>query len=198
MRCCRNRTPITTACQLQIMLVRGVRMQVGADKPLLAAVHGRAVGGAATMLLHCDLVAAAGYTQFCFPFTSDLAAVPELASSFLRPRVAGARLASELLLLGQVFDAHKALRAAMVTELVPAGEELTLARTWAEQLAAMAPGSKPPSACCAKRSTMACRRPFHGKVRCWQRFSTERRRVRPWLLSWRNGVRTSPHFTKLT
>jgi len=110
-------------------------------KPLLAAVHGKAIGGGATLLLHCDLVAAAVDTQFCFPFTSSLAAVPELASSFLLPRIAGARLASELLLLGQVFDAHKALRAGMVTELVPAGEELALARTWAEQLAAMAPVS---------------------------------------------------------
>jgi enoyl-CoA hydratase/carnithine racemase len=110
-------------------------------KPLIAAVHGNAIGGGATLLLHCDLVVAAVDTQFCFPFTSSLAAVPELGSSFLLPRAAGSRLASELLLLGKVFDAHKALRAGLVTELVPSGDELTLARKWAEDLASMAPAS---------------------------------------------------------
>ena len=107
---------------------------------VLAAVHGKAIGGGATLLLHCDLVVAAADTQFRLPFTS-LGAVPELASSFLLPRAAGSRLASELLLLGNTFDANKALRAGFVNELVPPGEELALARPWAEQLASLAPNS---------------------------------------------------------
>jgi len=109
-------------------------------KPLLAAVHGKAIGGGATLLLHCDLVVAAADTQFRLPFTS-LGAVPELGSSFLLPRAAGSRLASELLLLGDTFDANKALRAGFVNELVPAGEELALALQWAEKLASLAPNS---------------------------------------------------------
>jgi enoyl-CoA hydratase/carnithine racemase len=109
-------------------------------KPLLAAVHGKAIGGGATLLLHCDLVVAAADTQFRFPFTS-LGAVPELASTFLLPRAAGSRLASELLLLGNTFDAHKAQRAGLVNEVVPPGEELALARQWAGQLASLAPSS---------------------------------------------------------
>ena len=113
---------------------------VNFTKPLLAAVHGKAIGGGATLLLHCDLVVAANDTQFRLPFTS-LGAVPELASSFLLPRAAGSRLASELLLLGNTFDANKALRAGFVNELVPAGEELALALQWAEQLASLAPNS---------------------------------------------------------
>jgi enoyl-CoA hydratase/carnithine racemase len=109
-------------------------------KPLLAAVHGKAIGGGATLLLHCDLVVAATDTQFRLPFTS-LGAVPELASSFLLPRAAGSKLANELLLLGNTFNADKALRAGLVNELVPPGEELALALQWAEQLASLAPNS---------------------------------------------------------
>lgn len=109
-------------------------------KPLLAAVHGKAIGGGATLLLHCDLVVAAADTQFRLPFTS-LGAAPELGSSFLLPRAAGSRLASELMLLGTPFDARKAVLAGLVNEVVPAGEELVLARQWARQLAALAPAS---------------------------------------------------------
>jgi enoyl-CoA hydratase/carnithine racemase len=117
-----------------------IKCLVNFPKPLLAAVHGKAIGGGATLLLHCDLVVAAADTQFRLPFTS-LGAVPELASSFLLPRAAGSRLANELLLLGNTFDANKALRAGCVNELVPPREELALARQWAEQLASLAPNS---------------------------------------------------------
>ncbi len=109
-------------------------------KPIVAAVHGMAIGGGATLLLHCDLVVAADNTQFRLPFT-QLGAVPELASSFLLPRAAGSKLANELLLLGHFFDAKKAQRAGLINEIVPAGEELALARQWAQQLAALAPAS---------------------------------------------------------
>jgi enoyl-CoA hydratase/carnithine racemase len=121
-------------------LARLIACLVAFPKPLLAAVHGKCIGGGATLLLHCDLVVAAADTQFRLPFTS-LGVVPELASSFLLPRAAGSRLASELLLLGNTFDAQKALRAGLVNELVPPGEELALARQWAVQLASLAPSS---------------------------------------------------------
>ena len=48
-------------------------------------------------------------------------------------------MASELLLLGNSFDARKAMRAGFVTEVVAPGEELALAQQWAAQLASLAP-----------------------------------------------------------
>jgi enoyl-CoA hydratase/carnithine racemase len=107
-------------------------------KPLVAAVHGSAIGGGTTLLLHCDLVVAAAETKFRLPFPS-LGIVPEIGSSYLLPRAAGWRLASELVLLGNLFDAQMAQRAGIVNSVVESGKELATAREWADQLAAKAP-----------------------------------------------------------
>lgn len=109
-------------------------------KPLLAAVHGSAIGGGATLLLHCDLVVAAADTRFRLPFAS-LGIAPEIGSSYLLPRAAGPRLANELVLLAKLFDAHTAQRAGFVNTVVEPGSELAMARQWAKDLTAQAPNA---------------------------------------------------------
>lgn len=110
------------------------------DKPLVAAVHGAAVGGGATLLLHFDFVYAEPDTSFQFPFT-NIGVVPELGSSYLLPLFAGQRLAADLLLLGRPFDAATALKAGLVNDLVPLSELLPKAMETAEALAALPPAS---------------------------------------------------------
>ncbi len=111
-----------------------------AKKPLVAAAGGPAVGIGTTMLLHCDFVYAAPGTRFQLPFV-PLGIVPEAASSLLLPMVAGYQRAAELLLLGQPFDAAKALAAGFVTAVVPEADLLEHARGVARALAALPPSS---------------------------------------------------------
>ncbi|MCW3798649.1 enoyl-CoA hydratase [Sphingomonas sp. BN140010] len=82
--------------------------------PLIAAVHGNAVGIGTTMLFHCDLVVAEEGTRFRMPFT-DLGLVPEAASSLLLPQMAGRRVAARHLLLGEPFGVEEAERYGLVS-----------------------------------------------------------------------------------
>lgn len=109
-------------------------------KPVIAAVNGIAVGIGTTMLLHCDLVYAAPTARFSLPFV-NLALAPEFGSSHLLARVMGERTASELLLLGEPFDAQTAFEAGLLNAIVPAE---ALAETAAKKAHALA--AKPPAA----------------------------------------------------
>ncbi len=109
-------------------------------KPIVAAVGGPAVGIGSTLLLHCDLVYAADNARFQLPFV-PLGIVPEFASTYLLPLLAGYQRAAELLLLGQPFTAAKARDAGLVTEVVPAENLFSKAREAAQMLAALPPES---------------------------------------------------------
>jgi enoyl-CoA hydratase/carnithine racemase len=88
--------------------------------PLVAAVHGNAVGIGTTMLLHCDLLLAEQGTRFSMPFV-DLGLVPEAASSLLLPRLAGRRRAARYLLLGEAFGPEEAMDFGLVSHVVERG-----------------------------------------------------------------------------
>jgi enoyl-CoA hydratase/carnithine racemase len=104
------------------------------SKPLIAAVHGVAIGGGTTMLLHFDFVYAAEGTRFQVPFI-NLALVPELASSYTLPRQIGYLNAAELIFLGEPFGAARAKELGLVTAVVPDQDLLAKAMDTAIKLA---------------------------------------------------------------
>jgi enoyl-CoA hydratase/carnithine racemase len=106
-----------------------------AQKPIVAAVAGPAVGIGTTMLLHCDLVYAAPNARLQLPFV-NLGLVPEAASSLLLPALIGYQRAAELLLLGEPFTAQKAKDFGLVTEVVPEDQLFDTAMAQAKKLAA--------------------------------------------------------------
>jgi enoyl-CoA hydratase/carnithine racemase len=85
-------------------------------KPLIAAVHGRAVGIGTTMLMHCDIVTANPNSVFSMPFVS-LGLVAEGGSSYLFPRLVGHAKASEILLTGRSFTSDEALQMGLINEI---------------------------------------------------------------------------------
>jgi len=110
------------------------------DKPLIAAVHGAAIGGGTTMLLHCDFVYAGESAKFQMPFI-NLAVVPEFGSSFSVPARIGHIRAAELILLGLPVDARRAEELGFVTQVVPDQNLLATATETARQLAAKPAGA---------------------------------------------------------
>src|SRR5690349_9147144 len=88
--------------------------------PIVAAVHGNAVGIGTTMLFHCGLVIVEHGTRFLMSFV-DLGLVPEAASSLLLPRLAGRRRAARYLLLGEPFGPDEAREFGLVSHVIPKG-----------------------------------------------------------------------------
>ncbi|GAA4741543.1 enoyl-CoA hydratase [Sphingomonas daechungensis] len=91
------------------------------EVPVVASVHGNAVGIGTTMLFHCDFVIAEEGTRFLMPFV-DLGLVPEAASSLILPRLAGRRRAARYLLLGEPFGPEEAQEFGLVSHVAPAGQ----------------------------------------------------------------------------
>jgi enoyl-CoA hydratase/carnithine racemase len=89
--------------------------------PLIAAVHGNAVGIGTTMLFHCDFVLAEDDSRFIMPFV-DLGLVPEAASSLIFPRLAGRRRAARYLLLGEPFGVDEAMDCGLASHSIPKGQ----------------------------------------------------------------------------
>lgn len=111
-----------------------------AEKPVVAAVNGAAVGIGTTMLLHCDLVYAADNAMFSMPFVS-LGLCAEFASSLLVPLAAGYHKAAEKLLLADPISAEEAVEMKIVNRILPPNEVLAYARKQAARFAALPPNS---------------------------------------------------------
>jgi enoyl-CoA hydratase/carnithine racemase len=92
------------------------------EKPLLSGVDGLAIGIGTTMNLHCDLTFATPRSFFRTPFT-DLALVPEAASSLLGPRLMGQQRAFAMFAAGIGFSAEEAREAGLIWKVV-SGDEL--------------------------------------------------------------------------
>ena len=113
---------------------------VAFGKPIVAAVHGMAIGGGTTMLTHCDFVYASEGTRFQIPFI-NLALTPEFGSSFSIPARVGHLRAAELFMLGEPFTAAHAAELGLVTRLVRDAELLETAAATARKLASKPAGA---------------------------------------------------------
>lgn len=110
------------------------------EKPLIAAVNGKALGIGVTMLLHCDLVYAADHATFRAPFV-NLGLIPEAGTSLLFPLRMSHQQASEINLLAEELSAEKAREFGFVNEVLPGDQVLEKAMASAKIIAAKPPKS---------------------------------------------------------
>lgn len=105
-----------------------------AEKPVVAAVDGVAVGAGFALALACDVVLASERARFGPVFTKR-GIVPDHAALFLLPRVVGLLVAKELVFSGRMVDAAEAERIRMCTKVLPTEGFAAAARQYALALA---------------------------------------------------------------
>ncbi len=103
-------------------------------KPVIAAVNGVAAGAGAALAFACDLRIAADKAKFVMAF-SGVGLAPDSGASWTLQRLVGRARAADLLLLGDPFDAARALELGIVSKVVPADELAAAGRALAVRLA---------------------------------------------------------------
>jgi len=106
-----------------------------AQKPLVIAAQGLAVGIGVTMLLHADMVFVTEDAMLTTPFV-NLGLVPEAASSMLLPARIGYARAYQMFALGEPMDGLTAAAIGLATAAVPASDLRATASAAAKKLAA--------------------------------------------------------------
>src|SRR5580700_492716 len=110
------------------------------DAPVVAAVNGTAAGAGVGLVAMADLALCGRSSKFNLAYT-NAGLTPDGGTSFLLPRVIGARRTMELLLLNRPLPAQQALDWGLVNEVVEDGELLERALELAGQLADGATGA---------------------------------------------------------
>jgi enoyl-CoA hydratase/carnithine racemase len=96
-------------------------------KPVIAAINGHAIGIGLTLPLQFDIRIAAANAKLSFAFVQR-GIMPEMASTYILPRLIGIARASDLLLTGRIFLGEEAARLGVVNEALESDQVLPRAR----------------------------------------------------------------------
>jgi enoyl-CoA hydratase len=107
-------------------------------KPVIAAVNGFALGGGCETAMACTIRIAAENAKFGQPEVK-LGIIPGYGGTQRLPRLVGKGRALQLILTGDLIDAHEAHRIGLVNEVVPSGELISRCEAILKQISANAP-----------------------------------------------------------
>lgn len=118
-------------------LVRVLTGMLEHPKPIVAKVQGHVAGGGNGLVAACDLAVASEDAKFAF--SEVRVGVAPAVISVVCLRVMDRRSAQELLLTGERIDAERALRAGLLTAVVPAAALDEVVQRYADSLMAGGP-----------------------------------------------------------
>lgn len=104
------------------------------EKPVIAAVHGPAVGAGCNLAFACDMVIADETATFSEIF-AKVGALPDLGGLYFLPQKIGMHKAAELIFTAKVLDAKAAYDYGLINEVTATGQSITKAKELAKQLA---------------------------------------------------------------
>jgi len=109
---------------------RIIHLMRSCPQPLIAAVHGPAMGAGLSFALACDIRLASEDAMFCAQYINIGTGGADMGSSFFLPRIVGWGRAAQMCLTGERVFAEEALRIGLVNrvlsreELMPAALEM--------------------------------------------------------------------------
>ena len=109
-------------------------------RPVIAAVHGYALGGGLELALGCDIVLAAEDTDMGLIETTR-GSIPGGGGTQLLPRLVGVNRAKELIFTGRTFTAQEAAQWGMINGSYPPDELDSRLKTLLDEICAAAPVS---------------------------------------------------------
>jgi len=110
------------------------RMLVDVDKPVIAAIHGPAMGAGLAFALACDRRIGDRSTRMCAAMVR-LGFAPDCGITYFLPRVTKLSTALMMVETGRILDADECHREGLLDELVENGEALPRALAYAKELA---------------------------------------------------------------
>lgn len=113
------------------------RQIIAVEKPVIAAIHGPAVGAGLAYALACDRRFGDTTTRMSAIFTK-IGMAPDCGVSYFLPRIVGLSTALMMVETARMLDAEECHRLGLLDELVPQGQDLEAALAYAKQLAACA------------------------------------------------------------
>jgi len=105
-----------------------------ASKPVVAAVNGVAAGGAANLVLACDIIVASEKAKLVENFI-NIGLVPDGGGTYFLLERIGYHRAAEIFFTGKILSAQEAFNLGLYNRVVPPEEVLNTAQKLAQELA---------------------------------------------------------------